>query len=348
MNSEKIKYYISFIAFFLCISLHPGIAQEVQVRSVIESDTILIGDQVLFRIDVAQPLQAKISFPVFTDTIIDKIELINTIDRDTLEIDDEFIQVRQDYLITSFDSGFYEIPEQKLSYQSGDDMIDVLSDPAYLLVLTMPLDTAQAIFDIKMPYGEPITLAEILPYVLAALLALAIIFFLVRFIRKYRRKRKGIFPKKPDEPAHIVALRELDKLKGEKLWQNNRVKVYYTRITEILRIYLEGRFDVHALEQTSEEILEEVKKSGFNDNRLYTKLKEILTLSDLVKFAKMKPMPQDNETCLLDAYMFINETKPLDKLIEQDEDEGSSGEENVDESRPDKNLKENLSTSKIK
>ena len=327
MISRILKYYLSFATVLTLSFFQVLFAQEVQVRSALERDTILIGDQILYRIDVAQPLNINVSFPSFTDTITGHIEIISTIERDTTIIQDNYIQVRQDYLITSFDSGYYEIPSQKLNILEEGNKIDIFTDPAYLRVLTMPLDTTQAIFDIKLPYGEPITLAEVLPYILAFLLLAAGIFFLIRLIRNLRNKRKGIVKKKPSEPAHILALRELDKLKADKLWQNNKVKDYYTRLTDILRSYLEGRFDVHAMEHTSEEILEELKQSGFNDNRLFKKLKDTLLLSDLVKFAKLKPLPQDNETCILDAYIFINETKPVEKLeVEKDIAENSDDE----------------------
>ena len=327
MISRILKYYLSFATVLTLSFFQVLFAQEVQVRSALERDTILIGDQILYRIDVAQPLNINVSFPSFTDTITGHIEIISTIERDTTIIQDNYIQVRQDYLITSFDSGYYEIPSQKLNILEEGNKIDIFTDPAYLRVLTMPLDTTQAIFDIKLPYGEPITLAEVLPYILAFLLLAAGIFFLIRLIRNLRNKRKGIVKKKPSEPAHILALRELDKLKADKLWQNNKVKDYYTRLTDILRSYLEGRFDVHAMEHTSEEILEELKQSGFNDNRLFKKLKDTLLLSDLVKFAKLKPLPQDNETCILDAYIFIKETRPVEKLeVEKDIAENSDDE----------------------
>lgn len=322
-----LKYYLSFATIIALSTFQVSLAQEVQVRSALESDTILIGDQILYRIDVAQPLDINVSFPSFTDTITGHIEIISTIERDTTVIQDDYIQVRQDYLITSFDSGYHEIPSQKLNILEEGNKIDIFTDPAYLRVLTMPLDTTQAIFDIKLPYGEPITLSEVLPYILAFLLLATGIFFLIRFMRNLRNKRKGIVKKKPDEPAHIVALRELDRLKADKLWQNNKLKDYYTRLTDILRSYLEGRFDVHAMEHTSEEILEELKQLGFNDNRLFKKLKDTLLLSDLVKFAKLKPLPQDNETCILDAYIFINETKPVEMLeVEKDTEESSDDE----------------------
>lgn len=332
MISRILKYYLSFATIIVLSFFQVSLAQEVQVRSALERDTILIGDQILYRIDVAQPQNINISFPSFKDTITGHIEIIRTIERDTTLIQDDFIQVRQDYLITSFDSGFYEIPSQKLNILEENNKIDIFTDPAYLRVLTMPLDTTQAIFDIKLPYGEPITLAEVLPYILAFLLLAVGIFFLIRFIRNLRNKRRGIVRKKPSEPAHIVALRELDKLKADKLWQNNKVKGYYTRLTDIIRSYLEGRFDVHAMEHTSDEILEELKQSGFNDNRLFKKLKDTLIMSDLVKFAKLKPLPQDNETCILDAYIFINETKPVEKL-EAEKDSGESSDNGTSEEK---------------
>jgi hypothetical protein len=130
-----------------------------------------------------------------------------------------------------------------------------------------------------------------------------------------RRNNKPIFRSpKPADPPHVVALRELDKLRSEKLWQNNRTKDYYIRLSDIIRTYIEGRFGVTAMEMTSDEIIEGMRFSGFEDNNLINRLRNLFTLSDLVKFAKAQPLPDENETAMLDAYLFVNNTKIDEKL----------------------------------
>ncbi|MBA7625810.1 hypothetical protein ES703_33242 [subsurface metagenome] len=115
-------------------------------------------------------------------------------------------------------------------------------------------------------------------------------------------------PSKPEEPAHITAFRELDKIKARKLWQQKQVKEYYTRITYIIRWYIFKRFGIHALEETSDEILYYIKSLGLNDLNLQN-LEYLLNLADLVKFAKGEPDPEENIIHLDNAYDFIKKTK---------------------------------------
>jgi hypothetical protein len=116
-------------------------------------------------------------------------------------------------------------------------------------------------------------------------------------------------PPKPKLPPHVIALQELDKLKNEELWQHEKVKDYYTRLTDIVRVYIEDRFTISAMEQTTFEILtsfnikeEQIEKKSFDE------LKEILEVSDLVKFAKFTPLPDENHMMLSNAYLFVKET----------------------------------------
>jgi hypothetical protein len=117
-------------------------------------------------------------------------------------------------------------------------------------------------------------------------------------------------PVKPKEPAHIIALRELDRIKNEKIWQKDKIKEYYSEVTEVLRTYIEDRFEIPAMEQTSEETLDSFKfRRDLLNEKLYSNLGRILNLADLVKFAKYIPLPDDNNLTLVDAYFFVNETK---------------------------------------
>ena len=116
---------------------------------------------------------------------------------------------------------------------------------------------------------------------------------------------------RPLEPAHVIAFRELDRLKEEKIWNRGMVKEYYTRLTEITRKYIERQFDIPAMESTTEEILDAFKRANLDDNLLNEMLKELLELADLVKFAKEDPLPVDNQTNLNNAYIFVQKTYPL-------------------------------------
>ena len=109
-------------------------------------------------------------------------------------------------------------------------------------------------------------------------------------------------------PPHIIAIQELDKIKAEKLWQQGKVKEYYSAITDVIRVYLERRFDIPALEMTTHEL---VKLISTNPETLPIKdtLSELLHLSDIVKFAKYIPLNSDNDLSLIHSYFIIDKTK---------------------------------------
>ena len=109
----------------------------------------------------------------------------------------------------------------------------------------------------------------------------------------------------------MVAFRELDRLKEEKLWEKGEVKAFYTRLTEITRHYMERQYGIPAMERTTEEILEAFRRANMEDNLLDEMLKDLLELADLVKFAKEDPLPVDNQTNLNNAHIFVQKTYPL-------------------------------------
>lgn len=106
-----------------------------------------------------------------------------------------------------------------------------------------------------------------------------------------------------------MAIRALEKLHSRKLWQNGKHKEYYSQLADIVRIYIEQRYGIGAMEMTSDQILDAVR--NVNDERLREKLRELFGLADLVKFAKLAPTPEDNEQAYFDAYFYVEETKEL-------------------------------------
>jgi hypothetical protein len=172
-----------------------------------------------------------------------------------------------------------------------------------------PADTTAKIFDIIEPYRAPVTVGEMLPWILAALLLAAVIWFAFRYIKRIRSSRSPEETIIPTDPAHVIAFRELEKLREEQLWQKGEIKYYYTRLTEILRQYLENRFGVFSLELTTSETLEALVKSGFRKDASYKMLKTILTGADLVKFAKHKPEIGEHDLHFQNSWDFVKVTK---------------------------------------
>ena len=140
-------------------------------------------------------------------------------------------------------------------------------------------------------------------------MGILIIFGVIYYLRK-RKKAEPVFQilTKPRLLPHEIALAEFEKLRMRKLWQEGRIKEYHSEITDILRKYFESRFGIMALEMTSMEILDAVRSQNAMTSDTTGRLSDILTTADLVKFAKMRPLPTENDLCLNNAITVVNDT----------------------------------------
>jgi hypothetical protein len=177
--------------------------------------------------------------------------------------------------------------------------------------------------------NTPLSFREILPWIAVGVGGWMMATLIMALIWMYRQKRKNpeAFSLKPLEPAHVIAFRNLDRLKEEKLWEKGEVKQYYTRLTEITRHYIERQYGIPAMESTTEEILYAFRKTNTEDNLLDEMLEELLVLADLVKFAKEDPLPVDNQTNLNNAYLFVQKTFPLFYYENPEQKEEDKGDE---------------------
>lgn len=307
----KIKRKI-FLFFLLSLVSSAVIAQRIKATASLDSANILLGDQVKLFLEINHPKKVEITFPQVPDTIRGNIEVLQQSEIDTFEMDDETFQKQiQSYLITCFDSGSHRIPPFWFKINMDGRIDSIPSNGVTLNVQTIPIDTTRGPTDIKMPYDAPVTLKEVIPYILGIILIGAILFFILYSIKR-KKQNKPIFtlPKKPKEPAHVIALRELDRIKDEKLWQQGKIKPFYSDVTETLRTYIEDRYDIPAMEKTSDETLDSFRfRRDLLKEKTFENLSRILKLADLVKFAKYTPLPDDNNMTLVDAYFFINDTK---------------------------------------
>jgi len=314
------KGYITFLVIVL-FSYGAG-AQNAEAFSSIDRDSIMIGDQFHYKMGINIPQGFIVAWPQLTDTISSNIEIIDYQDIDTSYLENTFILNRQ-FTLTSFDSGYFEIPSYTFKFRHEDDTIDFESNTLKhsIRVFTPAVDTSQAFKAVKGPISEPYTLREALPWIILALLLFVIVFLIIWFIQK-RKKNRPLFTArpKPELPPHIIAFQMLEELRLAKVWQSGRLKEYYTQLTDITRNYIEGRFLIDAPEMTTEEILEELKQKNIN-SEVADKLKSALQLADLVKFAKAKPTPLENDLCLNHCVDFVKETKQETVLRVEDQKE---------------------------
>jgi len=310
---KKMKFKILLVFTLLSVI---SFSQKIEITSKIDTNLITIGDQFTLTLGLIKPLDKNISFPILLDTISKEIEIVEEKPIDTLSILDNIISLQKKYTLTSFDSGMFVLPQFNFTINETDTDTIVTQETILLQVLTLKIDTTQhKIADIKQPFKAPMTFMEFLDeyyiYILIALILIALIILGLW----YRRKLKNAIPTekpktvKPTEPAHIIALRDLEQLKEQKLWQNNKVKEYYVKLTDILRKYLFNRFDIYAMEMTSDEILTSISQLTEVNDELKNKIRQFLIIADFVKFAKANPLPNDHDTSMKTAFTFVEETK---------------------------------------
>ena len=297
-----------------------GFAQNFSVQAKIDSVAMWLGEQCNVTFEIYQNADIQVTTPIFSDTLISGIEIVEPPKIDTIVNQDGSLKITQTYLVTSFDSALYYIPP--FPFASGQDTI--FSDNLSLKVVSpeVQMDTTQNVpilADIKGLEKAPINwqlIKKILLWSIPVWFLLALIIWL---IIKFVIKKPIIIQEKPiiKRPAHEIAFEKLEEIRKEKIWQQGRAKEYYTQLTDVLREYLENRFDVPTFEKTSSEIIDSLQFIKKEYSEQLNSLRRIFTTSDLVKFAKFIPDINENNAVLNNSEDFVSET--ILKELEQNE-----------------------------
>jgi len=285
-----------------------GLKAQTQAVASLDTSSIFIGDQVTLKLSFTAPAGYRVQWPAISDTLAEKVEVLRRSRIDTAFTEDKKqLRLQQNLVITSFDSGYFALPPLAFRYTGpGDTEVRTdLTGQLLLEVKTLPVDTAKAIFDIKGPMRVPLTFRELLPWIMLAHVLVAGVYLLRWYLRK-RKKAEPLFrlPARPKLPPHQVALDALEALRQKKLWQSGMIKEYHTELTEIVRSYIDDRFGIHALEMTSDEILEAIARTAVDDGSR-EKLRSTFVLADLVKFAKEQPLPAEHDLSFGHAVDFV-------------------------------------------
>lgn len=278
----------------------------------VDSTTLFIGDQTDMHLQVTHDKQEVVQMPVYGETLMPGIEIVDRTIVDTTYLANDQVQLNQYLTLTSFaDSLFYISP---IPFVNGNDTI--FSEGISLnVVQPFEMDsTDMAITDIKDIYNAKIWWWGIIRWILLALACVGLgvgLYYLIRYIMRQQKGEMTIKPSEPKRPAEEIALEALDRIKQEKIWQNGQIKQYHTQLTDVLRTYIAQRYDFSSNEKTSDEILREMKIRLQDNRELYNQLQKMLQLADLVKFAKWRTTPDENELSLKIAYDFVHQTTPV-------------------------------------
>ncbi len=308
MFIRLLKYKLILSLLFVWVQ---SFAQQPVVSVTLDTNVMLIGDQVGLQLQFTGPEGMELLWPAFPDTL-DKFLVIDRSPLDTLPGEPgKPVTLTQRLLLTTFDSGLYTIPPIPVYYRMLPDTTIRIAEsrPHYLAVHTVAVDTTQPIKPIKGPRTVALTFWEILRWVLIGLAALLLIAFVIYYLKK-RKNKEPVFRlrQRVQLQPHEIALLDLEKLRIRKLWQQGNLKGYYTELTDILRRYIEARFTIPALESTSAEILHDLLGIPGVNREAWDLVGQVLMLADMVKFAKEKPSPQKNEESLERGIEFVNQT----------------------------------------
>lgn len=301
------KRYLFLITLLVALTGR-AVAQSVTVDATIDSLQILIGEQAKIKLQVSLDTDKRAMFPVYTDTLIRGVEIIDVAKLDTQLLNDgRRSLITQEYTVTSFDSALYYLPPMKVIV----DNKPYLSKALALKVYSIPVDTLHPdqFFGPKTVMQAPFAWEDWYVAIACVLLFAPFLLLLIYLVKRIRDNKPIIRKVKVEAklPPHQLAIQEIERIKSEKVWQKGLSKEYYTELTDAIRTYIKNRFGFNALEMTSSEIIDHLLE--MEDKEAIKDLRELFLTADLVKFAKHNPMMNENDANLINAIDFVNDTK---------------------------------------
>ena len=282
-------------------------AQNIEVTANVQDEHVAVGKPFTLDLTLKAPYGSVVEWNGFVaDTLSAQVDVLKHGDIVRTADADSNIIMQQQLTLMTFDTGRIQIPSLQLE----------------LYATTIAVDTTQAYKPLMPPIEQPVSMKEMFPWILGALLlvlAALVVWYLVKH-RKPRVDENGEPVKGPVVPPYTKAIGDLESLKQQKLWQAGKIKEYYSSLTDIAREYIEGQFGVNAVEMTTDEILEEVSELHF-DEQLFGKLKGTMELADLVKFAKYAASSLESDNAMTDMTEFVNGSYEHYKALKAKEEE---------------------------
>jgi len=275
------------------------------VKVTTDKNRYIVGDRIDVKITVQKPEGYFISWPQFPPNY-GRFEPMDSMIEDSAPNGSLY---HRTIPVSAYDSGKFTFPALPIFYRhKGDTTQKILfTDSFQITVLRVGVDTSKAFMPIKAPEKLAYTWQELLPYIIGGALLLAILITLI--VMYIKKKKKEALLGKPLLPPYEEAMEELHKLKKQQLWEQGEIKHYYIRLSDIVRRYIERRFGIEAMESTTNEIIRALRKTD-TEELARMKLKELLELSDLVKFARLTTIADDNLNSYVMAIDFVEMTRP--------------------------------------
>lgn len=298
---------------FVTMSSRAGVV----VESSCDSVAMWIGEQSQIHLSVTCDAGQQIIFPAIGDTLVRGLEVVPPVETDTQYVDrKKRMTVTRNYTVTSFDSAFFYIPPFEVLV---DSMPYSTSNGISLAVYMFDVDTLHMdqFFGPKDIMDQSLEWTDVKPAACSFLIALIVLAGVILLFISWKNDKPIIRRVKiePKKPAHEVAFAEMERIRQSQMAHGEDSKEYYTALTDAVRLYMNERFGFNATEMTSDEIISHLMEIREKDS--LKELKELFETSDLVKFAKFKPMLGENDRNLLTAIEFVKETMNNEEPQEQ-------------------------------
>ncbi len=294
-----------------------ALSQEVSLSAKTDSLHYRIGDWITLKVEGKIPPTVEAIAPAVKDSI-GSFEVLK-VEAQEVESKENGYRRVWNFRVVTFDSGKGYIPPVDFVYRLKGDTTQRLarSNSLMLDIGSIAVDPQGDIKDIKLPFDAPWKFEDYLPY-LIALGVFGLAGFAYSYWRRKKRQREREFERlKPHIPPHQQALYELRELEDKKLWQQGKVKEYYSEATEIIRRFFEGRWGIIALELTSDEILSQMK-SIRESQKVWREMVSFFTTADLVKFAKYAPTPEEHEKELRWAFEIVRAMEQREAIAKEE------------------------------
>lgn len=314
---RHIRILLTSLAILLSVS---AFAADTSLKLSLDSAYLLMGRTTPLHLELVTPANPPGQLLIPKDSICGNVEILELLKADTTDLGNNRIEVKQDIVLQSFDSGVYRL--NPIMYVIGNDTFR--SNRLVLKVYPAVVDSLETIHDYADVADVDRSFIDYLPDFIVDyglwLLALIIVLGIGAYAVYMLKKKKNPFAAAPPKPVppYEKAIGELNKLHSEKLCENGREKEFYTRLTDILRIYLQDRFNINAMEMTSTQIRHTLDSN--EETRLSKEnMDKVLETADFVKFAKVRPLPDDNIRAFNSAIQFVEDTKPKPAPVEDEE-----------------------------
>lgn len=289
----------------------------IEVQSAVDTTEITIGDRINYSITIDSREGLRVENPG-AGINLGQFEIKDYKISEPRTENGRTIQ-KFEYQISVFDTGHFEIPAFPVAYFPEDtsqnyQLIEASAIGIYVRSILNAED--KELRDVKAPIDIPFNYVLLYSLIAAGLLLLAAGYFGYRFYKKRKEEGYLFIPPKPPVPAHEKALNALNELQARDLPEQGEFKLYFTELTEIIRTYLEGRFFIKALEETTTEILKELNSIDL-EAASFEELRDLLELADMVKFAKYIPDLDECRSGMTSAIDFVNASKI--EIIEENE-----------------------------